>query len=217
VNNQSPNSNHQTSPNHQILITKPNKFAKLVIGYWLLFGYWLLVIGVSSAYALNIDKVKINFLNGDYKAAILEGEKILAHSRQSPDTDELYYFLGLSYLKDGNSLRASDIFEIILSEFKDSRFRQEALRLNQEATRRRDNTAPGGYYTVQVGCFANSANALNLRDSLIKDGYQAYIEETGAANQKNYRVRIGKLNSRAQAESLESQLQSRGLPTKICP
>jgi outer membrane protein assembly factor BamD (BamD/ComL family) len=171
----------------------------------------------TYVYALNIDKVKINFLNGDYKAAILEGEKILAHSRQSPDTDELYYFLGLSYLKEGNSLRASDIFEIILSEFKDSRFRQEALRLNQEATRRRDNTAPGDYYTVQVGCFANSANALNLRDSLIKDGYQAYIEETGAANQKNYRVRIGKLNSRAQAESLESQLQSRGLPTKICP
>jgi len=41
--------------------------------------------------------------------------------------DELYYLLSLSYLKDGNYLRASDIFEIILREFKGSRFKEDAL------------------------------------------------------------------------------------------
>jgi tetratricopeptide (TPR) repeat protein len=81
----------------------------------------------GSCYSLNIDKVKIYFLNDDYKSAISEGEKVLAgYDLHSPNLDELYYFLALSYLKAGNYLRASDIFEIILREFKDSPFRDEA-------------------------------------------------------------------------------------------
>jgi tetratricopeptide (TPR) repeat protein len=81
---------------------------------------------VCKTYALNLDKVKVYFLNGDYKAAILEGEKLMGQSAHNSGSDELYYILGLSYLKDGNYLRASDIFEIILGEFKNSRFRDEA-------------------------------------------------------------------------------------------
>lgn len=86
----------------------------------------LAVLSLNFAFALDIDKVKINFLNGDYKAAILEGEKLLAVEGHSPDMDELYYILGLSYLKDGNYLRASDIFEIILKEFNNSSFKEKA-------------------------------------------------------------------------------------------
>lgn len=99
----------------------------LVIGHWLLFGYWLLIIGISPAYALNLEKLKVYFLEGDYKSAISQGEKVLAsYSAHSPNLDELYYILGLSYLKEGNYLRASDIFEIIIREFKDSQFKDEA-------------------------------------------------------------------------------------------
>lgn len=81
---------------------------------------------VNNVYCLNLDKVKIYFLNGDYNQAILEAEKILASYGSIPNLDELYYILGLSYLKKGNYLRASDIFEIILKEYKDSAFSQEA-------------------------------------------------------------------------------------------
>jgi len=93
-------------------------------GILFLFAFYLLF--VYKSYALNLDKVKVYFLEGDYKSAILEGEKILASYRQASDLDELYYILGLSYLKDGNFLRASDIFEIILKEFKNSTFKEEA-------------------------------------------------------------------------------------------
>lgn len=86
----------------------------------------LFVLLVKRAYCLSLDKVKIYFLSSDYKSAILEGEKILAGYRESSVSDELYYILGLSYLKDENYLRASDIFEIILKEFKDSPFKEEA-------------------------------------------------------------------------------------------
>ncbi len=87
----------------------------------------LLVISASKGYCLDIEKVKTYFLNDDYKSAILEGEKVLAnYNTHQPDLDELYYILGLSYLKDGNYMRASDIFEIILREFKDSYFKDDA-------------------------------------------------------------------------------------------
>jgi len=65
-------------------------------------------------------------MKGDYKSAVIEGEKALSRSGNSKDLDELYYILGLSYLKDGNYPRASDNFEIILNEFKGSALREEA-------------------------------------------------------------------------------------------
>lgn len=99
------------------------RFVTLVFGFWLLFGYCLFFIGVSYVYAANLDTIKVNLLKGDYKAAIIEGEKLIA---KDPHSDELYYILGLCYLKDGNYLRASDIFEVIINEFRGSRFKEEA-------------------------------------------------------------------------------------------
>jgi tetratricopeptide (TPR) repeat protein len=236
----------------------------------------------SFAYALDIDKVKVNFLNGDYKSAILEGEKILANNDSSPESDELYYVLGLCYIKDGNYLRASDIFEIILKEFDNSLFKEEAklglgdtyflrsdydkaqiyykellesnpktklkaaiyYRLGQvllekgdtqgarkyldelkkdfpqnlEAKLNKDLYSPSDvYYAVQVGSFSKPANAKNFSNKLINEGYDAYIQETGASGKKIYRVRIGKLKLRSEAEQLKNKLSSKGYSTKIFP
>jgi len=81
---------------------------------------------ISNSYALDLDKLKSSFLSGDYKAVIQEGEKILAMQPGSGDLDELYLILGRSYLKDGNLLRAADIFQIIIKEYKNSKFEDEA-------------------------------------------------------------------------------------------
>ena len=103
------------------------KFCHLCFVIWVYFGFCALLFGfLTNVYALSLDKVKVYFLGGDYKSAILEGEELLASEAQSARCDELYYILGLSYLKDGNALRASDIFEIILKEFRDSAFKEEA-------------------------------------------------------------------------------------------
>ena len=88
---------------------------------------FILLALTTHAYSLDLDKIKVYFLKGDYKEAIAEGEKLLGRSAHSKADDELYYILGLSYLKEGNLLRASDIFEIILKEFKDSKFEEEAI------------------------------------------------------------------------------------------
>ena len=107
----------------------------------------ILFVFIDKGYCLNIDRVKVNFLSGDYKAAILEGEKALASTSETGDLSELYYILGLSYLKDGNYLRASDIFEIILKELKNSKFRQEAkLALGDTYFLRSDYLKAQSYY-----------------------------------------------------------------------
>jgi len=99
-------------------LKKFKKFCVLTCG----FTFYLLSFAFSG-YALNLDKLKVYLLEGDYKGAISEGERLIAGDAHS---DELYYILGLSYLKDGNYLRACDIFEIILKEFKNSEFGDEA-------------------------------------------------------------------------------------------
>ena len=117
-----------------------NKFQISSLRFRLLLGVWLLVFGLTvSAYALNLDNLWAYFLNGNYKTCISESEKVLARATSSNGLDELYYILGLSYLKDGNYLRASDIFEIILNEYHNSKFRDEAnLGLGDSYFLRRD-------------------------------------------------------------------------------
>jgi len=121
--------------NHEVTKSPPGggrqsyQYKKNKFNYFKLLTLCLCVFvttQLSFAYALNLDKIKTCFLDGDYKSAITEGEKLIAQDRKGLHSDELYYILGLSYLKDGNYLRASDIFEIIINEFKNSIFADEA-------------------------------------------------------------------------------------------
>ncbi len=102
-------------------MSRHNVTRKILLMFWC-----FCVLVTSRAYALNLDKLNSLFLSQDYKAAILEGEKILAAKGTSSDLDELYYILGLSYMRDANYLRASDIFEIIINEYKNSPLKEDA-------------------------------------------------------------------------------------------
>lgn len=111
---------HKINLKFQYQIFK-SKFCLLIFVIGICFGF------CNNVYALDLDKVKSSFISGDYKAAIAEGESVLAKTNNSSLwLDELYYFLGLSYMKSGNYLRASDIFEIIGSEFKKSPLSEDA-------------------------------------------------------------------------------------------
>jgi len=239
------------------------------------------LVFISRTYALDLDKAKVYFLKGDYQQCVDECEKVLAHSGYSKDLDELYYMLGISYMKQNNLLRASDVFEIIINEFKDSGFKEDAqlglgdtyflksdydsaenkykqilessqdTRLNglvlfrlaqcslkkgnwQEAQAYQDKlnkdyplsfeqrlakdlSVPQFYFTVQVGAFSNMKNARRLCQELSDKGYSSYVVEPGTDNEKLYRVRVGKLDSRFETKELEKRLIVEGYPTKIYP
>lgn len=157
------------------------KFLILVCGFILCILYFAFL---NNAYALNIDKVKVYFLNGDYKSAISEGEKVLTkYSAHSPSLDELYYILGLSYLKDGNYLRASDIFEIILREFKDSPFKDEAkLSLGDTYFLKGDYDKAQGYYSELI----NSNPRTELKVSLYYRLSQTGLKKGDTQQAKEY-------------------------------
>ncbi len=199
-----------------------------------------------QALALNIDKVKISFLNGNYAGAIKEAEAIIAEDRYS---SELYYFLGLSYLKSGEYIRARENFKVVMNNFQDGKLKEESrigmadtyllsgdtasagniyrgiladnprTKFKEQINQRLSviETKGGVLYSVQVGSFANQDNASNLVRKLINDGYSAYIEESGSLDNKSYKARVGRSTNLNEAEELERKLSREGYPTKICP
>lgn len=199
---------------------------------------------VLSAYALNLDKIKSSLLNGDYKQAILEGEKMLASEPKAAHSDELYYILGLSYMKDGNYLRASDIFEILINEFKDSDFKQEArLGLADTSFLRGDLPAAKDRYKSLLGasssnrikalaysrlakvCFksGDTEEAKEYLDKLKKDFPLSDIADEsiepafvrGANSDIYYTVQIGSFSKQENANNLAQKLAKQGYPAYI--
>jgi len=196
----------------------------------LLFCCGLFLVILSKAEALNLEKARFCFLNGDYSACINEGEKILAGSSYSRDVDSLYYLLGLSYLKEANFLRASDIFEIILTEFKNSRFQEEArLGLSDTYFLRDEYNKAAGFYkdllsknsrTKFAGllyyrlsqCAFKTGNASEGRDYLskLKDQFplnlEVMINKDLGSPVNYYTVQVGSFSNIKNAKNLESKL-----------
>ena len=69
------------------------------------------------------------------------------------------------------------------------------------------------FYSVQVGSFASASNAERLLNRLLNSRYAAYIKKDEAT--KRYRVRVGQLSTRRDANLLEERLKKDGYPTKI--
>ncbi|MFA5350967.1 MAG: MiaB/RimO family radical SAM methylthiotransferase [Candidatus Omnitrophota bacterium] len=200
----------------------------------------------NNALALDMDKVKINFLSGNYKAAISEANRLISEDHYSC---ELYYFLGLSYLKEGEYQRAADSFKIVINNFKETKFKEESrigladayflsgdfnnagniyreLLIDNPKTKFKDQVnqrlsgielKKEGYYSVQVGSFSNYNNAKNLTQKLISSGYSAYIEESGSLANRTFKVRVARLSTLRKAGELARELSNQGYPTKICP
>jgi len=94
---------------------------------WGLLAFCCLTFVASGRLcAGSAEAIRAYFISGDYQACIREGERMLASARSGKGLDELYCMLGLSYLKTANYLRASDIFEIVLNEYKDSPYSDDA-------------------------------------------------------------------------------------------
>jgi len=196
-----------------------------------------ILLSFTFSYALNLDTLKTYFLGGDYKAAITEGERIMADAEEAPDLDELYYILGVSYLKDGNYLRASDIFEIILKEFKGSVFSPDAkLGLGDTYFLRQDYVKAKAHYQELLNESDNGRLlplvyqrlgqcALKLGETdeaksylaTMQQKYPGYLQmdESGAANPASvnfYAVQVGSFSKKKNAENLTQKLAGNGYP-----
>jgi tetratricopeptide (TPR) repeat protein len=75
-------------------------------------------------FADDLEALKADFLQGNYRRVIFEGQAQLATINVG-NTDELNYLLGLCYLKEGRLALAQDCFSKILNN-RESKFRVEA-------------------------------------------------------------------------------------------
>jgi cell division septation protein DedD len=74
-----------------------------------------------------------------------------------------------------------------------------------------------GGYTVQVGTFSRPENAERLAQSLVRDGFEAFLTDWTDAEGRTWRaVRVGRSASEADAQVLAERLSgSRGLPVAV--
>lgn len=74
---------------------------------------------------------------------------------------------------------------------------------------------PINTWVVQAGSFSQQANATDLRDQLIEQGFDAFVESTNAQGQTLYRVQIGPQSSRGQGEIILTRLRALGFEGQI--
>lgn len=91
---------------------------------------------------------------------------------------------------------------------------------NDNATASQTNTSPSAAageasasaWAVQAGSFQDRDNAWALRQELRKGGFSAYVEQARYAQKPLFRVRIGPVADRGEAEQLAAQLhEARGI------
>jgi DedD protein len=76
--------------------------------------------------------------------------------------------------------------------------------------------SPGQRFSVQVGAFAESADAEKLADHLRRKGMHVFVIPATGPRDSRWRVRVGPIESRAEANRLAEQLKtSDKLPTWV--
>jgi DedD protein len=66
-----------------------------------------------------------------------------------------------------------------------------------------------GGWAIQVGRFSQQQNAQGLRDRLKKAGYAAFLKEDRADSSRSWRVLVGPLKTRSDAEKVRDELAAR--------
>ncbi len=75
----------------------------------------------------------------------------------------------------------------------------------------------GTIYTVQVGAFSARANADTLRETLSASHKDVYVEEFSTTESTYWRVRVGRFESRPDAERAAAALTDQGYSVFITP
>jgi len=229
--------NHAPQPRHH----KPQILHYAAVLF--LFSVLSSILLPVRAYALNLDKAQVYFLNEDYLAAIDECEAILAQKMSSRELDKLYYLLGVSYMKAGNLLRASDIFDIIINEYPHSKLvddayisRGDAYLLMEDFSRAKENyiyiinhrsksnLKASAYYklalvSLKEGDWAASKLYFNMLNKDFPLSFEARLSKS-LIKQDNFQenffsVQVGSFLNKRNADNLKETLEKKGFSSYV--
>ncbi len=157
---------------------------------YLALGDTYLVSGQFTQAEQIYNKIIVDYPNTRQKAAVL-------------------YRLSQLGFKQGDQQKGNNYWLQLKSDFPFS----PELRLNQGLVTASNFVSSDDEYSVQVGFFENSANANNLKNSLLGKNYPAYVESFN----NGFRVRVGKFKTKHEALESANKLSQEGLQTKIYP
>lgn len=148
------------------------------------------------------------FLEENHPKAIEIYKAFLDKFPRSDLLNVVYFRLGQAKLKTGNWTEAKDYLRELRKKFPGSLEAKQAKELLEREE----------FFTVQVAAFINQNSAKGLDDKLKSEDFDSYILKVTTDDGKSlYRVRVGKLSSRYDAEALQASLSLKGYPTRIYP
>lgn len=120
----------------------------------------------------------------------------------------LLFKLGKTYQKNSKWTQSKYYFDQLKQKYPQS-FEQAIVE---------KSSVGGNFFTIQVGCFSNKANAEKLRNDLMAKNYDVYVTPFQSNGSELYRVRVGEFVSLIAAQHKELELKNvEHLPTHIFP
>jgi len=147
----------------------------------------ILFIFPGICLAMDMDSLKADFLQGNYRRVIFEGQAQVDRINIG-NTDELNYILGLSYLKEGNALSAQDCFKRILSNQNSKFFNEAKMSLADVYLMQSQFQQAENIYNKIIEDDPNN----NLKASLLYRLNQLEIKKGNAQQGNNYYIKLKK-------------------------
>lgn len=154
-----------------------------------------LLLGIGDSY----------FLEGNFSQAERYYKQLLGSYSPSDYASMAYLNLGRALRRQGKWKEAQDSFNKVVSVYPASLEVREAKRY----------LLKDSFFSVQVGAFSKRENALNLRELLIRRGYNARIDKYYDKESLLYKVKVGKFDKKPAAEREAKRLKKDGFAPRV--
>ncbi len=148
------------------------------------------------------------FLAGNFEVAARLYEEIPSAFPASPAIPTAYYNLVLACQKLGRFTQAQSYAHELETRYPKS---FEAERLRQGEVEINDS------WGVELGASYDLSTAQRLRDTLVGQGYRAYIHRARSGSDTVFEVRLGGFRARTEAELAARELAAQGHPARVFP
>lgn len=179
----------------------------------------ILSITFLSAYDLcalseHCDLAEKLYLQGSYKSAAYECERLFREYKKKIERCEIAYLAGLVYLKLNDFTNARLYFEYILNHSDDSFLIDEA-QIGLSNIKDTGSIKEPSFYSIQLGSFKYKWNANRLYKKFKRKKYTVRMVSDKDGKKTVYKVKIGKFKSRDDAVRSARKLRKQGYSTAI--
>ena len=195
-------------------------------------------LGEEGRYLMGLSFLKL----GRQKEAQENFEFVMKNYPSSDLKEELLLGIGDSYYLDGNFNQAEEYYYRLLKNFKSTHYASmaylnlgKALRkqgkwkaadssfskvtyswpTSLEAKEAKKYLSKDNFFSIQLGAFAKTDNALSLLTSLRKKGYSAKIERHRDKEKVLYRVKTGRFDKKGKAQEEAKRLKKDGFTPRV--